>query len=232
MARVAKRIAQINEGIDRNRSYPLDEAIGLVKSGARAKFDETIEISMNLGVDPRHADQMVRGTVQLPAGTGKNVRVAVFARDAKAEEARAAGAEIVGAEDLAEKIQAGEMNFDRCIATPDMMGLVGRLGRILGPRGLMPNPRLGTVTADVGAAVQAAKGGQVNFRVEKAGIVHAGIGKASFGAEQIRENVQAFFDAVSRAKPSGAKGNYIRKVSLSSTMGVGVRIEPSSIGAG
>jgi len=231
MAQIGKRLDSARKGVDRARTYALDEAVQAVKQAATAKFDETIEVAMNLNVDPRHADQMVRGTVQLPAGTGKAVRVAVFARDAKAKEAQDAGADIVGADDLAEKIQAGQIDFDRCIATPDMMGLVGRLGRILGPRGLMPNPRLGTVTADVAAAVTAAKGGQVNFRVEKAGIVHAGVGKASFTPEQIQSNVRAFVDAVSRAKPSGAKGVYIKKISLSSTMGVGVRIEPSSIAA-
>lgn len=227
MAKQGKRIIKAYDGIDRNRAYPVREAVHLVKSRAGAKFDETVEIAMTLGIDPRHADQMVRGTVQLPNGTGKSVRIAVFARDAKAEEARAAGADIVGAEDLAEKVQAGEINFDRVIATPDMMGLVGRLGRVLGPRGLMPNPRLGTVTADVAGAIRAAKAGQVDFKVEKAGIVHAGVGKASFSESQLTENVKAFIDAVVRAKPSGAKGAFVQKISLSSTMGPGVKVDTS-----
>ncbi len=232
MAKKGKRIRKNMEGIDRTRAYPLDEAIRLVKERASAKFDETIEIAMNLGVDPRHADQMVRGVADLPAGTGKDVRVAVFARGDKAEEARAAGADIVGAEDLVEQIQKGEINFDRAIATPDMMPLVGRLGKILGPRGLMPNPKVGTVTPNVAEAVKAAKAGAVQFRVEKAGIVHAGIGKASFDEERIAQNVKAFVDAVIKAKPEGAKGAYVKKVSLSSTMGVGVPVELSSITEG
>ena len=223
MAR-GKRYKAASEGVDRDKTYPLAEAVKMVKANAKAKFDETIEIAMNLGIDPRHADQAVRGMVELPSGTGKTVRVAVFARGPKAEEAKAAGADLVGAEDLAEKINGGEMNFDRCVATPDMMGVVGRLGKVLGPRGLMPNPKLGTVTADVAEAVRAAKGGQVEFRAEKAGIVHAGVGKASFTEQALIENVKAFVGAISRAKPSGAKGTYIRKVSLSSTMGPGMKL--------
>ncbi|MCX7379900.1 MAG: 50S ribosomal protein L1 [Alphaproteobacteria bacterium] len=215
--------------VDANKSYALADAIAMVKSNAKAKFDETIEISMNLGIDPRHADQMVRGLVGLPNGTGKVLRVGVFARGAKAEEALAAGADVVGADDLAEKIQAGDIQFDRCIATPDMMGLVGRLGKILGPRGLMPNPRLGTVTMDVKGAITAAKAGQVEFRAEKAGIVHAGIGKASFPAEKLIENAKAFADAIVKAKPTGAKGTYVRKVAVSSTMGVGVRVDAATV---
>jgi large subunit ribosomal protein L1 len=224
-----KRLAAAYEAIDRDRSYPLAEAVAAIKRGARAKFDETVEISMNLGIDPRHADQMVRGLVNLPNGTGKTVRVGVFARGAKAEEANAAGADVVGAEDLAERVQAGDIQFDRCIATPDMMALVGRLGKVLGPRGLMPNPRLGTVTMDVKGAVQAAKGGQVEFRAEKAGIVHAGIGKASFPEDKLLENARAFADAIVKAKPSGAKGTYVQKVALSSTMGAGVRVDPATL---
>jgi large subunit ribosomal protein L1 len=224
-----KRLADAKKAIDRLQSYELGKAIEMVKTGAKAKFDETIEISMNLNIDPRKADQNLRGTVLLPHGTGKTLRVAVFARGDKAKDAETAGADIVGAEDLAEKIQAGEIEFDRCIATPDMMALVGRLGKILGPRGLMPNPKLGTVTANVGEAVKAAKGGQVEFRAEKAGIVHAGIGKASFEAGNLVENVRAFVSAINRAKPSGAKGVYIRKVSLSSTMGPGIKLELSSL---
>ncbi len=225
MANVGKRLRSAREGLDRDKLYPLTDAVKMVKDNAKAKFDETIELAMNLGVDPRHADQMVRGTVQLPNGTGKSLRIAVFARDAKAEEAQAAGADMVGAEDLAEQVQKGEINFDRCIATPDMMAVVGRLGKILGPRGLMPNPKLGTVTPDVTAAVQAAKAGQVEFRVEKAGIVHAGVGKASFSEQQIEENVRAVIDAVVKAKPSGAKGTFVKRVALSSTMGAGVKID-------
>ena len=224
-----KRLRAAQERLESGRLYPLDEAIRLVKANARAKFDETVELAMNLGIDPRHADQMVRGMVSLPHGTGRTVRVAVFARGPKAEEALAAGADIVGAEDLAEKIQAGEINFDRCIATPDLMALVGRLGKILGPRGLMPNPRLGTVTMDVRAAVTAAKGGQVEFRAEKAGIVHAGVGKASFPEERLAENVRAFVEAIQRAKPTGAKGTYLRKAALSSTMGPGVHLDLPSL---
>jgi large subunit ribosomal protein L1 len=229
MAFVGKRLKAAKATVDRTQAYALDKAIELVKANATSKFDETVEISMNLGIDPRKADQNLRGTVLLPNGTGKTLRVAVFARGDKAKEAEAAGADIVGAEDLAEKIQAGQMDFDRCIATPDMMVLVGRLGKVLGPRGLMPNPKLGTVTVNVGEAVKAAKGGQVEFRAEKAGIVHAGIGKASFGAEQLAENVRAFVGAINRAKPTGAKGTYIKKVSLSSTMGPGLKVELTSV---
>jgi large subunit ribosomal protein L1 len=229
MAKLAKRIRKTREGIDRSKLYPLEEAVRLVKERASAKFDETIEVAMNLGVDPRHADQMVRGVVNLPNGTGRTVRVAVFARGAKAEEALAAGADIVGAEDLAERVQAGNIDFDRCIATPDMMGLVGRLGKVLGPRGLMPNPRVGTVTMDVASAVKAAKGGAVEFRVEKAGIVHAGVGKASFPVDKLVQNIRAFADAVARAKPAGAKGTYIQRMALSSTMGPGVKVDLASL---
>jgi large subunit ribosomal protein L1 len=224
-----KRLTAARKAVDSSKVYPLVEAIKLIKSISKAKFDETIEMSMNLGIDPRHADQMVRGLTSLPNGTGKTVRVGVFARGAKAEEALAAGADIVGAEDLAEKIQAGEINFDRCIATPDMMGVVGRLGKVLGPRGLMPNPRLGTVTMDVKGAVTAAKAGQVEFRAEKAGIIHAGIGKVSFEEDKLLENAKALADAVQKAKPTGAKGTYVQKVSISSTMGPGVRVDVSSI---
>ncbi|GBR08713.1 50S ribosomal protein L1 [Gluconacetobacter liquefaciens] len=226
-----KRLTAGQASVDRNKAYGLDEAIGLVKQTATAKFDETIEISLNLGIDPRHADQMVRGLLSLPNGTGKTLRVGVFARGAKAEEALAAGADVVGAEDLAEKVQAGEIAFDRCIATPDMMALVGRLGKILGPRGLMPNPKLGTVTMDVKGAVTAAKSGQVEYRAEKAGIIHAGIGKASFGSDKLAENIRAFVDAVQKAKPTGAKGTYLRKAALSSTMGPGVRVDVSAFSA-
>lgn len=229
MAKVAKRLQKIREGVDANKLYALADAVSMVKERAVAKFDETIEISMNLGVDPRYADQMVRGVVNLPNGTGRTVRVAVFARGDKAEEAKAAGADIVGAEDLFEIVNGGTIEFDRCIATPDMMPLVGRLGKVLGPRSLMPNPKVGTVTPDVAAAVKASKGGAVEFRVEKAGIVHAGVGKASFGAQQIVENVKAFADAVLKAKPTGAKGEYLKKVSISSTMGVGVKVDLVSI---
>ena len=231
MAKKSKRLRAALEGVDRERLYPLDEAIRSVKAGATAKFDETIEVALNLGVDPRHADQMVRGTVNLPHGTGKTLRVAVFARGERAEEAAAAGADIVGAEDLAERVQAGQIDFDRCIATPDMMPLVGRLGRILGPRGLMPNPKLGTVTPNVREAVEAAKGGQVQFRVEKAGIIHAGVGKASFGEAELAANVRAFVDAITRARPSGAKGTYLRKVSVSSTMGPGLKVDVPTLSA-
>ena len=223
-----KRFKTAFETVDRDKLYGLDEAVKLVKANAKAKFDETIEVAMNLGIDPRHADQAVRGMVELPNGTGKTVRVAVFARAGKADEAKAAGADVVGAEDLAEKINAGEINFDRCIATPDMMGVVGRLGKVLGPRGLMPNPRLGTVTQDVTAAVKAAKAGSIEFRAEKAGIVHAGVGKASFSEEAIAANVKALVGAINRAKPSGAKGTFIKKVSLSSTMGPGVKLDPAT----
>ncbi|HCV87853.1 MAG TPA: 50S ribosomal protein L1 [Alphaproteobacteria bacterium] len=226
MAKQSKRRQAALAAIDRERMYPLAEAVAVVKANAAAsKFDETIEIAMNLGVDPRHADQMVRGVVAMPNGTGKTMRVAVFARDAKADEAKEAGADLVGAEDLAEAIQNGESNFDRVIASPDMMGVVGRLGKVLGPRGLMPNPKLGTVTPDVSAAVKAAKAGEVQYRAEKAGVVHAGIGKASFDEGKILENAAAFIDAVRKARPSGAKGTYIRKITLSSTMGAGVAVE-------
>jgi len=231
MAKFGKRTRALREGIDRNAVLPLDEAVEMIKQRATAKFDETIELAMNLGVDPRHADQMVRGVVNLPNGTGRDVKVAVFARGDKAEEAKAAGADIVGAEDLVETVQNGQIDFDRCIATPDMMPLVGRLGKVLGPRGLMPNPKVGTVTPDVAAAVKSAKGGAVQFRVEKAGIVHAGVGKASFDAKAIAENVRAFADAVQKAKPAGAKGTYVRKVALTSTMGPGVKIDPASLSA-
>ncbi|WP_173931828.1 50S ribosomal protein L1 [Chelativorans sp. Marseille-P2723] len=232
MARkISKRVAKNRDGIDRDRYYPLEEAVKLIKERASAKFDETVEVAMNLGVDPRHADQMVRGVVNLPNGTGREVRVAVFARGEKADEARAAGADIVGAEDLVEAVQRGEINFDRCIAAPDMMPLVGRLGKVLGPRGLMPNPKVGTVTPDVAAAVKASKGGAVEFRVEKAGIVHAGVGKVSFDDQAITENVRAFADAVIKAKPSGAKGNYLKRVAITSTMGPGVKIDLGSLAA-
>jgi len=226
-----KRLKAARAAVDRSKNYPLGEAIALVKTNAKAKFDETVEISMNLGIDPRHADQMVRGLVGLPNGTGKTLRVGVFARGAKAEEALAAGADVVGAEDLMEKIQAGEILFDRCIATPDMMGLVGRLGKILGPRGLMPNPKLGTVTMDVKGAIAAAKAGQVEFRAEKAGIIHAGVGKASFEQDKLIENIKAFVDAIQKAKPTGAKGTYVQKVSVSSSMGPGVRVDVASLSA-
>jgi len=229
MAKEGKRIRAAREGIDRTKLYGLDEALELLKARTTAKFDETIEVSLNLGVDPRHADQMVRGVCNLPNGSGRTVRVAVFARGAKADEAKAAGAEIVGAEDLLETIQKGTIEFDRCIATPDMMPLVGRLGKILGPRGLMPNPKVGTVTMDVKGAVEAAKGGAVEFRVEKAGIIHAGIGKASFSSDKLAENIRAFADAVVRAKPSGAKGTYVQRVAVSSTMGPGIKVEPNTV---
>ena len=224
-----KRSLKAREGIDREKLYALDDAVKMVKERAKAKFDETIEIAMNLGVDPRHADQMVRGVVNLPNGTGRSQRVAVFARGAKADEARAAGADIVGAEDLVEQVNAGTVDFDRCIATPDLMPLVGRLGKVLGPRGLMPNPKVGTVTMDVATAVRGAKGGSVEFRVEKAGIVQAGIGKASFSADKLVQNIKAFADAVQKSKPPGAKGTYIERVAVSSTMGPGVKVEPSTL---
>ena len=224
-----KRLKAAYSTVDLAKSYALDQAIVLVQGNAKAKFDETIEMTMNLGIDPRHADQMVRGLVGLPNGTGKTLRIGVFARGPKAEEARAAGADVVGAEDLAEKIQAGDIAFDRCIATPDMMALVGRLGKILGPRGLMPNPRLGTVTMDVKGAIAAAKAGQVEFRAEKAGIVHAGIGKASFPVEKLLENAKAFADAIVKAKPAGAKGTYVKKAALSSSMGPGVHVDVSTL---
>ncbi|WP_194299645.1 50S ribosomal protein L1 [Acetobacter thailandicus] len=223
-----KRLKAAQAKVNGDQAYGLDEAIALVKGNATAKFDETIEISLNLGIDPRHADQMVRGFVSLPNGTGKTLRVGVFARGAKADEAQAAGADVVGAEDLMEKVQAGEIAFDRCIATPDMMALVGRLGKILGPRGLMPNPKLGTVTMDVKGAIEAVKAGQVEYRAEKAGIVHAGVGKASFDAAKLAENVRAFVDAVQKARPSGAKGTYLKKAGLSSTMGPGVSLDVSA----
>ncbi len=229
MAKKGKRLSRAYEGIDRDRLYGLDEAVGLIKERAATKFDETLEFSMNLGVDPRHADQMVRGVVSLPKGTGKSVRVAVFARGDKADEAREAGADPVGAEDLAESVQGGTIDFDRCVATPDMMAVVGRLGKILGPRGLMPNPKLGTVTQDVAEAVRAAKGGQVEFRVEKAGIVHAGIGKASFAEDDLKENIRALTDAVLKAKPSGAKGTYVKRAALSSSMGPGIKLDVQSL---
>jgi len=230
MARLTKRIKKNRDGLNRETAYEVSDAVKQVKSRATAKFDETIEIAMNLGVDPRHADQMVRGVVNLPNGTGKAVRVAVFARGDKADQAREAGADIFGAEDLAEEIQNGRTDFDRCIASPDMMAVVGKLGRVLGPRGLMPNPKLGTVTPDVKSAVEAAKAGSVEFRVEKAGIIHAGIGKASFSEEQLEENVRAFVGAIMRAKPSGAKGQFMKKTTLSSTMGVGIKLDVSGIG--
>jgi large subunit ribosomal protein L1 len=229
MAKAGKRIRAAREGVEPIKTYPLAAAVKLVKERATAKFDETVEVAMNLGVDPRHADQMVRGVCNLPNGSGRTVRVAVFARGAKADEARAAGADVVGAEDLVETVQGGTIEFDRCIATPDLMPLVGRLGKVLGPRGLMPNPRVGTVTMDVAGAVQAAKGGAVEFRVEKAGIVHAGIGKASFEDGKLVENIRAFADAVAKAKPAGAKGTYIQKIAISSTMGPGVRVDPASV---
>jgi large subunit ribosomal protein L1 len=229
MAQLGKRVRAGREGIDRTKLYPLDQAVKMVKERARAKFDETIEVAMNLGVDPRHADQMVRGVCNLPNGSGRTVRVGVFARGAKADEAKAAGADVVGAEDLVEKVQGGTIEFDRCIATPDMMPLVGRLGKVLGPRGLMPNPKVGTVTMDVTAAVKGAKGGSVEFRVEKAGIVHAGVGKASFAPEQLVENIKAFADAVQKAKPAGAKGTFVQRIAVTSTMGPGVKVEPSTV---
>ncbi|MDT3377085.1 50S ribosomal protein L1 [Labrys portucalensis] len=229
MAHQGKRIRAAKEGIDRIKLYGLDEAVALIKDRAKAKFDETVEIAMNLGVDPRHADQMVRGVCNLPNGSGRTLRVAVFARGAKADEARAAGADVVGAEDLVEIVNGGKIDFDRCIATPDMMPLVGRLGKVLGPRGMMPNPKVGTVTMDVTGAVQASKGGAVEFRVEKAGIVHGAVGKASFSAEKLAENIKAFADAVVKAKPTGAKGTYVQRVALSSTMGPGVKIDPASV---
>ena len=232
MAKLGKRLRAAREGIDRTKLYRLDEAVAMIKQRATAKFDETIEVAMNLGVDPRHADQMVRGVVNLPNGTGRTVRVGVFARGAKAEEAKAAGADVVGAEDLVEKVNAGVIEFDRCIATPDMMPLVGRLGKVLGPRGLMPNPKVGTVTMDVTTAVKGAKGGSVEFRVEKAGIVHAGVGKASFATDKLTQNIKAFADAVAKAKPAGAKGTYINRIAVSSSMGPGVKVEPSSVFGG
>src|ERR1700739_1513466 len=226
---IGKRLKKAREGVDREKLYPLADAIKMVKERAKSKFDETIDIAINLGVDPRHADQMVRGVVTLPNGTGRTLRVGVFARGAKADEAKAAGADVVGAEDLVEKGQGGQIDFARCIATPDMMPLVGRLGKVLGPRGMMPNPKIGTVTMDVTSAVQGAKGGSVEFRVEKAGIVQAGVGKASFSAEKLVENIMAFADAVQKSRPAGAKGHFINRVAISSTMGPGVRVEPASL---
>jgi large subunit ribosomal protein L1 len=227
----AKRVKKAREGIDRVKLYSLDEAVKMIKERANAKFDETVEIAMNLGVDPRHADQMVRGVCNLPNGSGRTLRVAVFARGPKADEARAAGADVVGADDLFEAVNGGTINFDRCIATPDMMPLVGRLGKVLGPRGLMPNPKVGTVTMDVKNAIAAAKGGSVEFRAEKAGIVQSAVGKASFGDDKLVGNIRAFVDAVAKAKPAGAKGTYIQRIALSSTMGPGVKVDPSSITA-
>jgi large subunit ribosomal protein L1 len=232
MSKLGKRLAAAVESIDREHLYDLADAVKMVKERATAKFDETIEIAINLGVDPRHADQMVRGVVQLPHGTGRSVRVAVFARGPKAEEAQEAGADVVGAEDLAERVQKGEIDFDRCIATPDTMPIVGRLGKILGPRGMMPNPKLGTVTQDVAQAVADAKGGSIQFRVEKAGIIHSGVGKASFSEEQLIENLRAFVGAITRAKPSGSKGTYLKRVALSSTMGPGVKVDVASLAGG
>jgi large subunit ribosomal protein L1 len=226
---IGKRLTKAYDRVNREKLYPIAEAIKMVKERAKAKFDETIELSMNLGVDPRHADQMVRGVVNLPNGTGRTLRVGVFARGAKAEEAKAAGADVVGAEDLVEKVQGGNIDFDRCIATPDMMPLVGRLGKVLGPRGMMPNPKIGTVTMDVTSAVKGAKGGSVEFRVEKAGIIQAGIGKASFSEDKLVENVKALADAVIKAKPAGSKGTYVQRVAISSTQGPGVKIDPSSL---
>ncbi|MEZ5937673.1 MAG: 50S ribosomal protein L1 [Hyphomonadaceae bacterium] len=228
MAKIGKRLTAARATVDPNKTYPLEEAIKLVKGSAKAKFDETIDVAVNLGVDPKHADQMVRGVCILPNGTGRTVRVAVFARDKKAEEAKAAGADVVGADDLFEQVNAGNINFDRVIATPDMMGLVGRLGKVLGPKGLMPNPKVGTVTPNVAQAVKDAKGGSVEFRVEKAGIIHGGVGKASFSDEALTENVRAFLDALMKAKPSGAKGTYMKRVAISSTMGPGINVDTAS----
>ena len=229
MAKLTKKAKTLATAVDREKLYNINEAIALAKANATSKFDETIEIAMNLGVDPRHADQMVRGVVTLPAGTGKTVRVGVFAKGAKADEAREAGADVVGAEDLMELVQGGTIEFDRCIATPDMMGVVGRLGKVLGPKGLMPNPKLGTVTMNVAEAVKAAKGGQIEYRVEKAGIIHAGLGKASFTQEDLRRNFDALVDAVVKAKPTGAKGKYVRKIAVSSTMGAGVKVDVAEV---
>jgi large subunit ribosomal protein L1 len=231
MAKLSKKAKTLATTIDREKLHGVDEAIALAKANATSKFDETIEIAMNLGVDPRHADQMVRGVVTLPKGTGKTVRVGVFAKGAKADEAREAGADVVGAEDLMEIVQGGTIDFDRCIATPDMMGVVGRLGKILGPKGMMPNPKLGTVTMNVAEAVKAAKGGQIEYRVEKAGIIHSGIGKASFPAEDLRANFDALVDAIVKAKPSGAKGKYLRKIAVSSTMGPGIKVDTAEVAA-
>ncbi len=229
MARLSKRMKAAREGLDPEKLYPLEEAVGLIKERATKKFDETVEVAMNLNLDPRHSDQAVRGVVSLPHGTGRTLRVAVFAKGDKAKEARDAGADVVGADDLAATIQKGKIEFDRCIATPDMMVVVGKLGKILGPKGLMPNPKLGTVTPDVAKAVKDAKGGQVEFRVEKAGIVHAGVGKVSFSEDKLKENVTAFVEAIMKAKPSGAKGTYVKGVAMSSTMGPGVKIEIGSL---
>jgi large subunit ribosomal protein L1 len=229
MSDTGKRIVKAREGVERTKLYKLEEAVKLVKERATAKFDETVEIALNLGVDPKHADQMVRGVVNLPNGTGRTLRVAVFARGAKADEAKAAGADIVGAEELVNTVNGGQIDFDRCIATPDMMPLVGRLGKVLGPRGLMPNPKVGTVTMDVAGAVKASKGGAVEFRVEKAGIIQGSVGKASFGEEKLAENIRAFVDAVNKAKPAGAKGTYLKRVAISSTMGPGVKLDLSSV---
>ncbi|MEG3149904.1 50S ribosomal protein L1 [Sphingomonas sp. ZT3P38] len=231
MAKLTKKAKTLATAIDRDKLHGVDEAIALARANATSKFDETIEVALNLGVDPRHADQMVRGVVTLPKGTGKTVRVGVFAKGAKADEAREAGADVVGAEDLMEIVQGGTIDFDRCIATPDMMGVVGRLGKILGPKGMMPNPKLGTVTMNVAEAVKAAKGGQIEYRVEKAGIIHSGIGKASFPAEDLRANFDALVDAVVKAKPSGAKGKYVRKVAISSTMGAGIKVDTAEVAA-
>ena len=231
MAKISKRMKAATEGLDRETLYTVADAVKLMKDRSKTKFDETVEVSMNLGVDPRHADQMVRGMVSLPNGTGKSVRLAVFAKGAKADEATAAGADVVGAEDLMESMQAGDLNYDRIIATPDMMGVVGRLGKVLGPKGLMPNPKLGTVTMDVKAAVEAAKAGQVEFRVEKAGVIHGGVGKISFDEAQIIDNVNTFINAVVKAKPTGAKGTYVKRIALSSTMGPGLKIDVATIGA-
>ena len=228
---LGKRTTAARKAVDPTKSYKVTDAVKIVKGNAKAKFDETIEVALNLGVDPRHADQMVRGVVTLPKGTGKTVRVGVFAKGAKADEAREAGADVVGAEDLMELVQGGTIDFDRCIATPDMMGVVGRLGKILGPKGMMPNPKLGTVTMNVGEAVKAAKGGQIEYRVEKAGIIHSGIGKASFPAEDLRANFDALVDAVVKAKPAGAKGKYVRKVAVSSTMGAGIKVDVAEVAA-
>jgi large subunit ribosomal protein L1 len=232
MTKPGKRMRTARETVEREKLYALEEAVKLIKGAAKAKFDETVEVALNLGVDPRHADQMVRGVCQLPNGSGRKLRVAVFAKGAKAEEAKKAGADVVGAEDLVEAVQKGEINFDRCIATPDMMPLVGRLGKVLGPRGLMPNPKVGTVTMDIGPAVAAAKGGSVEFRVEKAGIVHAAIGKASFAEQALVENIRALVDAVMKAKPSGAKGTFLKRVAVASTMGPGVKVEPATATTG
>jgi large subunit ribosomal protein L1 len=232
MAHVGKRVVKAREGIDRIKLYPVDQAVKLVKERASAKFDETVEIAMNLGVDPKHADQMVRGVVNLPNGTGRVLRVAVFARGGKADEARAAGADVVGAEELVAIVQGGTIDFDRCIATPDMMPLVGRLGKVLGPRGMMPNPKVGTVTMDVTSAVKASKGGAVEFRVEKAGIIQGSVGKSSFSDEQLVANIMAFVDAVSKARPQGAKGTYLQRIAISSTMGPGVKVDTSTVSTG